>query len=64
VTPQSSRLTPESLKIGILGSREQLSQVLQVLHYNGMTYFGHPKLGVEALLGDKILHLHLQVLQR
>jgi hypothetical protein len=32
VTPRSSRLTAESLKIGILGSREQLSQVPPVLH--------------------------------
>jgi hypothetical protein len=50
-------VTPESLKIEILGSGE-LSQVPQVLlaQWNN---FCHPKLRVKALLGDKIPHLHL-----
>jgi hypothetical protein len=46
-------VTPESLKIEILGSGE-LSQVPQIL--NNLC---HPKLGLKALLGDKIPHLHL-----
>jgi hypothetical protein len=50
-------VTPESLKNEILGSGE-LSQVPQVLQAQ-WNNFCHPKLGMKALLGDKIPHLHL-----